>query len=104
MSDINLNGPANGGGAATSSGIFFQQQFGAHFAAQILSDRRLDTRLKPALFGEYHAEGKNRIIDMETIGGNKRHPIYLVCHDAGQKKGLSDFKAPSNKSKLFTTS
>lgn len=46
MSDINLNGPANGGGAATSSGILFQQQLGAHFAAQILSDSRLDTRLR----------------------------------------------------------
>ncbi|MFA3778326.1 hypothetical protein [Yersinia sp. 1652 StPb PI] len=45
MSDINLNGPANGGGAATSSGILFQQQLGAHFAAQILSDSRLDARL-----------------------------------------------------------
>ena len=45
MSDINLNGPANGGGAATSSGILFQQQLGAHSAAQILSDSRLDARL-----------------------------------------------------------
>ncbi|ECT6332142.1 ATP-binding protein [Salmonella enterica subsp. enterica serovar Cerro] len=45
MSDINLNGPANGGGAATSSGILFQQQLGAHFAAQILSGSRLDARL-----------------------------------------------------------
>lgn len=45
MSDMNLNGPANGGGAATSSGILFQQQLGAHFAAQILSGHRLDARL-----------------------------------------------------------
>lgn len=42
---MNLNGPANGGGAATSSGILFQQQLGAHFAAQILSGSRLDARL-----------------------------------------------------------
>jgi hypothetical protein len=45
LSDINLNGPANGSGAATSSGILFQQQLGAHFAAQILSESILDTRL-----------------------------------------------------------
>ncbi|EHM45430.1 NACHT domain-containing protein [Yokenella regensburgei] len=42
---MNLNGPANGGGAATSSGILFQQQLGAHFAAQILSANRMDARL-----------------------------------------------------------
>ena len=42
---MNLNGPANGGGAATSSGILFQQQLGAHFAAQILSGSKLDARL-----------------------------------------------------------
>lgn len=45
MSDINLNGPSNGGGAATSSGILFQQQLGAHFVAQLLSGSRLDARL-----------------------------------------------------------
>lgn len=45
MSDINLNGPTNGGGAATSSGILFEQQLGAHFAAQILSGSRLDAQL-----------------------------------------------------------
>ncbi|HDK6649101.1 TPA: hypothetical protein MXC98_000050 [Klebsiella variicola] len=63
--------------------------------------KKTNKKPRPDLFGEYHAEGKNMIIDMETIGGNKRYPIYLVCHDAGQKKGLSNFKAPSNKSKLF---
>ncbi|ADO47960.1 ATP-binding protein [[Enterobacter] lignolyticus] len=45
MSDTNLNGPANGGGAATSGGILFEQKLGAHFAAQILSGSRLDARL-----------------------------------------------------------
>lgn len=45
MSDTNLNGPSNGGGAATSSGIVFQQQVGAFFAAQILSNDPLDPSL-----------------------------------------------------------
>ncbi|WP_449404783.1 hypothetical protein [Klebsiella grimontii] len=65
--------------------------------------KKTNKKTKPDLFGEYHAEGKNKKIDMETIGNNKRYPIYLVCHDAGQKKGLNNFKAPSNKSKLFIT-
>lgn len=45
MSDTNLNGPANGGGAATSSGILFEQKLGAYFAAQILNGDRLDAHL-----------------------------------------------------------
>ncbi|EEO9712509.1 ATP-binding protein [Salmonella enterica] len=45
MSDTNLSGPSNGGGAATSSGIVFQQQLGAFFAAQILSNDPLDPSL-----------------------------------------------------------
>ncbi|HCO8062916.1 hypothetical protein ACNAT0_22035 [Escherichia coli] len=65
--------------------------------------KKTNKKPKPDLFGEYHAEEKNKKIDMETIGDNKRYPIYLVCHDAGQKRGLSNFKTPSNKSKLFIT-
>ncbi|MHB7176535.1 hypothetical protein ACYCKI_27975, partial [Klebsiella pneumoniae] len=65
--------------------------------------KKTNKKPKPDLFGEYHAEGKNKKIDMETIGDNKRYPIYLVCHDAGQKRGLSNFKTPSNNSKLFIT-
>jgi len=40
-----MSGPSNGGGAATSSGIVFQQQLGAFFAAQILRNDPLDPSL-----------------------------------------------------------
>jgi len=59
---------------------------------------------KPTLFSEYHADGKCKSIDVETIGQNKRLPIYLVCHDAGAKRGFENFKRPSKESIVFHTS
>lgn len=59
---------------------------------------------KPTLFSEYHADGKCKSIDVETIGQNKRFPIYLVCHDAGAKRGFENFKRPSKESIVFHTS
>lgn len=37
---------ASGGGNATAAGVTFQGAVGAGFAAQLLSERRLDERLK----------------------------------------------------------
>lgn len=53
------------------------------------------------LYFEYHAEGKNKPIDAESIGINKRRPIYLVCMDIGQKRGLHNFKRPAKGSGVF---
>ena len=53
------------------------------------------------LYFEYHAEGKNKPIDVESIGINKRRPIYLVCMDMGQKRGLHNFKRPAKDSGVF---
>jgi hypothetical protein len=58
-------------------------------------------RAKPPLYYEYHADGKTKSIDAEALGLNKRRPIYLVCHDVGQKRGLVNFKHPSANSKVF---
>lgn len=55
----------------------------------------------PPLFGEYHAEGKNKAINVETIGNNKRLPIYTVCFLAAENRGLSNFKCPGKKSFVF---
>ena len=55
----------------------------------------------PPLFGEYHAEGKNKRINMEAIGPNKRLPIYAVCLHAGKNRGLGNFKYPSGKAVVF---
>lgn len=56
---------------------------------------------RPILYVENHAEGKNKIIDVDTIVNNKRLPIYLVCIDSGEKRGLENFKRPSKKAKIF---
>lgn len=56
---------------------------------------------RPALYAEYHADGKCKRIDAETIGSNKRYPIYLVCLDKGEKRGLEHFKRPSKGCAIF---
>jgi len=56
---------------------------------------------KPPLFSEYHAGGKCKSIDVETIGQNKRFPIYLVCLDAAAKRGFENFKRLSKESVVF---
>lgn len=53
------------------------------------------------MYFEYHAEGKNKSIDAESIGTNKRRPIYLVCLEIGQKRGLGNFKRPASGSGVF---
>jgi hypothetical protein len=55
----------------------------------------------PPLLGEYHAEGKNKIINVEAIGNNKRLPIYTVCVLVAEKRGLANFKRPRNESFVF---
>jgi hypothetical protein len=57
--------------------------------------------LGPPLFGEYHAEGKNKKINMETFGLNKRLPIYTVCLQAGEKRGIAKFKRPRSDAVVF---
>jgi len=56
---------------------------------------------QPPLYFEYHAEGKTKLVDVESIGKNKRHPIYLVCLEIGKKRGLLNFKRPSKESRVF---
>lgn len=53
----------------------------------------------PPLWAEKHGSGTP--IDVETIGSNKRGPIYSVCRGEMQKKGLGNFKRPAEKSKQF---
>lgn len=53
------------------------------------------------LFGEQHAEGKTKTIEWESIGNNKRRPIYLVCHSVAKKRGFANFKVPGTKAKIF---
>ncbi|MCK2083363.1 hypothetical protein HB860_05315 [Aeromonas sp. 3925] len=53
------------------------------------------------LYYEYHASGKNIDICVETIGENKRHPIYLTCKEKGQEIGFENFKIPAAKSDVF---
>ncbi|MFQ2198094.1 hypothetical protein ACK33S_09120 [Aeromonas hydrophila] len=53
------------------------------------------------LYYEYHASGKNIDICVETIGDNKRHPIYLTCKEKGQEIGFENFKRPAAKSDIF---
>lgn len=56
---------------------------------------------QPSLYSEYHAGGKTKSIDAEAIGENRRNPIYLVCLDAGEKRGLANFKHPSKDAVIF---
>jgi hypothetical protein len=56
---------------------------------------------RPTLHYEYHADGKTKSIDAEAIGLNKRRPIYLVCLDEGERKGLEHFKRPSKDAEVF---
>ncbi|NIE63054.1 hypothetical protein [Burkholderia sp. Ax-1719] len=64
-------------------------------------DPRKKSRKSPVLYGEYHAEGKTKSINMETIGLNKRLPIYLVCENAAKKRGFENFKMAADKAKIF---
>nr|WP_314367713.1 hypothetical protein [uncultured Acinetobacter sp.] len=59
------------------------------------------SRMGPPLFGEYHAEGKNKTINVEAIGNNKRLPIYTVCLLAADRRGLNNFKRPRKESFVF---
>lgn len=61
----------------------------------------IGTESNPCLFAESHAEGKTTKIRIETIGLNKRIPIYSVCLVAGKKRGYSNFKRPGSASSEF---
>lgn len=62
---------------------------------------RSQNRMGPPLHGEYHAEGKNKSINAETIGKNKRLPIYTVCLLTAEKRGFANFKRPRNEAFIF---
>lgn len=62
---------------------------------------RSASRLGPPLLGEYHAEGKSKTVNMETIGHNKRLPTYSVCLLAGEKRSFANFKRPRSEAVLF---
>lgn len=68
---------------------------------KIPTKRNPERPFRPVLYSEYHAEGKTRPIDAEAIGERKRNPIYLVCLDAGEKRGLSNFKHPGKEATVF---
>lgn len=72
-----------------------------HPQERALKKSKKGQQKQPPLYGEQHAEGKTRSIDMEAIGNNKRLPIYLVCLAAGEKRGLINFKTPGAKAKVF---
>jgi len=50
---------------------------------------------------EPHAAGKCTHIDASTIGHNRRLPIYLVCVNAMESRGLGNFLTPSSDSWQF---
>lgn len=56
---------------------------------------------RPILYSEYHGEGHSVAFDVDTIGINKRKPIYLVCHDEAQKRGLTNFKRLKKEARAF---
>lgn len=60
-----------------------------------------DSDYQRSLYNEYHADGKYINIAAETIGENKRRPIYLLCHDIGKKRGFEHFKFPGHDSEIF---
>jgi hypothetical protein len=63
--------------------------------------KTLKEKVEPPLFGEYHAEGKTKKIWIETIGTNKRKPIYLVCCNAAKNRGYENFKRPGASAQIF---
>lgn len=61
----------------------------------------LDESKKPPLYSEYHGERHFIEIDVDTIGINKRKPIYLVCCDEAKKRGFQNFKHPKKEARVF---
>lgn len=55
----------------------------------------------PTLYSESHGEGHSIHLDVETIGLNKRRPIYSVCCDEAKKRGFANFKLSRKDSKVF---
>jgi len=62
---------------------------------------KIKKKVEPPLFCEYHAEGKTKRIRIETIGANKRKPIYLVCCNAAKNRGYENFKRPDASAQIF---
>lgn len=61
----------------------------------------VDSNQKPPLYSEYHGEGHSKHIDVDTIGLNKRKPIYLVCYDEATKRGIKNFKRLKKEAHVF---
>ena len=53
------------------------------------------------LFSEAHSSRKYPHIDISTVGNNKRRPIYLVCADALESRGLENFRQPAFDARQF---
>lgn len=53
-----------------------------------------------SLIGEYHGNSYKRI-DAESIGKNRRQPIYFICREVKNKRGVENFKRPGNESFVF---
>lgn len=101
---------------STKSGIDVENHnFGYHFHYGRVKSGRLirstvlftfnpdDEAVKqcPPLYSEYHAEGHSVHIDVDTIGVNKRRPIYLVCCDEANKRGIQNFKRLNKEARIF---
>lgn len=51
------------------------------------------------LYAENHGDGLKK--DVSTIGINKRRPIYNICESEMRKRGLKNFREPSNGASVF---
>lgn len=56
---------------------------------------------KPPLYSEYHGEAHSVSITVDTIGENKRRPIYSVCHEIANKRGICNFKRLDKEACVF---
>ena len=54
---------------------------------------------KITLYSEKHGSGDP--IDVQTIGNNKRRPIYDVCYSEMVSRGLNSFRKPTKKCTTF---
>ncbi len=64
-------------------------------------DANGDPKPNIALYSEKHGSGRYKSINEQTIGDNRRRPIYAVCHSEMVRKGVKTFLRPSLKSKVF---
>lgn len=100
----------------TKSGVDIENHnFGYHFHyGKVKSGRLIRSNIlftfnpndevakqRPLLYSEYHAEGHSVHIDVDTIGDNKRRPVYLVCCDEASKRGIKNFKRLKKEARIF---